>query len=102
MESTVLRVNSQLAHLGMPIFMPTAAAETHKPEDVVMQWEPFCQTTFATYVDNVFITARDAKSLLSHATAFEEELTTSWNQSIKPSSREFFVPRGVAYGHMNL
>ena len=51
-ESSVLRVHSKLAHMGMPIFMTTAAAEPHKPEDVVMQWEPFCQTTFATYVDN--------------------------------------------------
>ena len=101
-EASVLKVHKSLAHLGLPLFMPTDSAEQCRPEYCKQQWEPFCQITFATFVDNVFVAGRDVKSFCKLADSFEKELRTTWNQTIKPSSKEFYVPRGVSYGSINL
>ena len=101
-ESTAISVHKSLYGLGLPLFMPTAAAERVKPGWAEHSWEPFMNITFATYVDNVFIAAKDSKSMCLLADAFEKELQEKWNQTIKPSSREFFVPKGAPIKSIHL
>ena len=84
------------------MFVPNASAEKWKPHYLDTDWEPFCQITFASYVDNVFVAAKDVPSFLKLAGAFEAELNETWNQKIKPSSREYVVPKGVRFGKDNL
>ena len=58
--------------------------------------------TFASYVDNIFILGKDGASAVLLADKFEEVLASSWQQSIKSSSREIMVPRGALVGAVNL
>ena len=101
-EAAMREVHGRLMQCGLPVFAPTHLAEKCKPEYVNTSWEPFCVLTFASYVDNVFILAKDVPSFLKLAKDFEHELLCVWNQTIKASNKQFLVPKGVLFGKVNL
>ena len=100
----MLQVHSSLKQCGLPIFAPSHLADKTKPEYVPADrtWEPFNILTFASFVDNVFILSKDVPGFLKLADGFERELRSTWNQTIKTTSKQFTVPKGVHFGKVNL
>ena len=50
--------------------------------------------TVASYVDNLFALGRDADAAIATCEDFGKHLAADWGQKIKPSSKQFLVPKG--------
>ena len=88
--------------LGLSIFVPTDDAERHRPDYALQVWEPFEQLSFGSFVDNISIAGSTVPAAMKLADAFQEELRVTWNQTIKPASKELSAPKGVSLSKVHL